>query len=76
MNKKAERCRELYRKKMYEKLASSHPILIRGLVYCETCHRVEKVDSAKAMRYGWPECCGHTMTLDVPEEFLEYNVRN
>ena len=24
--------------------------------------------SGECMRYGWPKCCGHTMTIDSPEE--------
>lgn len=53
---------------MHEKMAKSHPKLSRGQVWCKRCDRTEKVDSARCLREGWPECCGETMTIDSPEE--------
>lgn len=51
----------------YQKLAESHPSLERGMVWCRTCRRSEKVDSAHCLRNGWPKCCGYTMTIDHPD---------
>lgn len=45
----------------------SHPQLVRRRVWCRTCGRSEQVNTATALRYGWPKCCGFTMTLDAPE---------
>jgi Zn finger protein HypA/HybF involved in hydrogenase expression len=53
---------------LHDKLAQSHPKLQRGMVWCRTCGRSEKVDSAECLRTGWPKCCGHTMTIDAPTE--------
>jgi len=53
---------------MHDKIASSHPSLQRGMVWCRTCGCSRHVNSAKALRNGWPKCCGHTMTIDSPEE--------
>ena len=53
---------------MYENMANSHPKLSRGMVWCTECGRSERVDSARALRSGWPKCCGCTMTIDSPEE--------
>ena len=50
---------------------ASHPKLARGQVWCLTCGSTRKVDSAEAMRYGWPKCCGYTMTIDSPDERTE-----
>jgi hypothetical protein len=44
------------------------PQLQRGKVWCHTCGREQAVDTAHALRHGWPPCCGHTMSLDTPEE--------
>jgi hypothetical protein len=54
--------------RIHEALADSHPKLIRGQVWCRTCRRTEKVDSAGALAHGWPKCCGQTMTIDAPDE--------
>lgn len=48
--------------------AIQHPKLARGQVWCRTCGRTERVDSAECMRSGWPKCCGSTMTVDAPAE--------
>ena len=57
-------------KGLHTALAQCHPKLSRGLVYCKTCKRVQKVNSAQCLATGWPKCCGETMTLDIPEDKL------
>lgn len=52
---------------MYDDMAASHPSLRRGMVWCRTCYRMERVNSANALRHGWPKCCGATMTIDHPD---------
>lgn len=47
---------------LHERLAQSHPSLTRGQVWCRSCGATQKVNSAGAMRFGWPKCCGYTMT--------------
>ena len=47
-------------------LVQSHPSLKRGMVWCRTCGRSEQVNSAVALRHGWPKCHGQTMTIDDP----------
>ncbi len=54
---------------LHDTMAKSHPKLVRGQVWCKTCGRTEKVNSAGALRHGWPECCGYTMTIDPPKEW-------
>lgn len=49
-------------------MARSHPKLARGQVWCRMCGATQKVDSAEAMRHGWPKCCSMTMTIDAPHE--------
>jgi hypothetical protein len=46
------------------------PKLKRGQVWCRSCGVTQMVDSANALRHGWPKCAcnGHTMTLDSPDE--------
>lgn len=53
---------------IHAQLANSHEKLRRGRVWCRTCGSSRAVDSANAMRFGWPKCCGYTMTIDAPEE--------
>lgn len=53
---------------LHDKIAASHPSLQRGQVWCRTCGREQRVDSAECLRYGWPKCCGYTMTIDRPEK--------
>ena len=53
---------------LHAKLANSHPSLKRGRVWCTECGRSEKVDSAVALAFGWPKCCGLTMTIGSPQE--------
>lgn len=47
----------------YQTLANSHPVLTAGFVQCEKCGNSQQVDSARALKNGWPKCCGLTMTL-------------
>lgn len=54
--------------RLYKKMADSHPKLRSGLVYCERCKCVQKVNADEALRSGWPKCCDETMTMDVHEE--------
>lgn len=44
------------------------PQIKRGQVWCRKCGHTEKVNSANALKFGWPKCCGYTMTIDSPEE--------
>lgn len=44
------------------------PQLKRGIVWCTTCGRSQVVNASECMKIGWPICCGHTMTIDSPEE--------
>ena len=53
---------------LHEQIAASHEKLRRGQVWCRSCGHSELVDPVAAMRYGWPKHCGHTMTIDAPEE--------
>lgn len=52
----------------YKELSKCHPSLKRGQVWCKTCGKTKKVDSAECLKSGWPECCGQTMTIDSPAE--------
>ena len=52
----------------YAKIATSHPSLQRGQVWCRTCGQTQRTDSAASIRNGWPKCCGYTMTIDSPDE--------
>jgi hypothetical protein len=53
---------------LHERIAADVPQLRRGMVWCRICGRSERVDSANALRHGWPKCHGQTMTIDSPEE--------
>ena len=53
---------------MHETMARPRPSLLRGQVWCTTCGATRKVDSADALRYGWPKHCGYTMTIDSPDK--------
>lgn len=53
---------------LHERLAASHPKLVRGQVWCRTCGRSEDVRAGDCLRLGWPKCCGETMTIDAPGE--------
>jgi len=52
----------------YDQLADSHASLRRNLVWCKSCGRKQANNAASSLRYGWPKCCGYTMTIDSPEE--------
>jgi hypothetical protein len=53
---------------IHKQLTTTIPQLARGQVWCRTCGTTQRVDSAQAMRSGWPKCCGYTMTIDSPDE--------
>lgn len=53
---------------IHNELATCHPKLSRGMVWCHKCGREQKVNSAECFRRGWPLCCGQTMSIDSPEE--------
>lgn len=53
---------------LHNTIAQQIPQLARGQVWCRQCGRTQRTNSAEAMRSGWPKCCGHTMTIDSPEE--------
>lgn len=53
---------------LHEKIVEDVPQLRRGMVWCRKCGHSEKVNSAAALRHGWPMHCGETMTIDSPEE--------
>jgi len=60
---------------MYEAMANSHEKLRRGMVWCRTCGRSQKVNSAFALQNGWPKCCGYTMTIDAPTDTTDEGER-
>ena len=53
---------------LYTKLATCHPKLTRGFVWCHKCGRKQKVNASECFTRGWPLCCGETMSLDSPKE--------
>lgn len=53
---------------MYQNMAKSHPSLERGMVWCRTCGRSQKVSAVVSLQGGWPKCCGYAMTIDSPDE--------
>lgn len=52
----------------YERMATCHPKLERGMVWCKVCGDTRKVNAAACLQSGWPKCCGYTMTIDSPNE--------
>jgi hypothetical protein len=52
----------------FTNVVNSVPQLRRGMVWCTVCGRSERVNSGTALSYGWPKCCGYTMTIDSPVE--------
>lgn len=53
------------------------PQFIRGKVWCRTCGAEQSVNVVDAVfRDGWPKCCGHTMTIDSPEEQKAFDRMN
>ena len=55
---------------LHDQLATSHPKLTRGRVWCTKCGRTQQVNVGDCLASGWPKCCGYTMTIDSPEERL------
>lgn len=53
---------------IHDSIADAVPQIKRGVVWCRTCGRSERVDGANALAHGWPKCCGYTMTIDTPHE--------
>ncbi len=51
---------------LYKTLENCDPKLKRRMVWCKKCGRSQKVYSVKCFQFGWPECCGETMTIDAP----------
>lgn len=49
---------------IHDKLAEAAGLGPRTVVRCRLCGHEETVDGATAMRFGWPKCCGQTMSLD------------
>lgn len=52
----------------YKKVVEGVEKLSRGVVWCVSCGRQQRVNSSRCLANGWPECCGGTMTIDSPEE--------
>lgn len=61
--------------RLYEKIADI-PQIKRGIVWCKTCGRSQKVNGGGCIRTGWPKCCGYTMTIDSPEERIALRARD
>lgn len=53
---------------IHDRVVAEVPSLRRGMVWCTVCGHSERVDSANALRHGWPKHCGYTMTIDSPSE--------
>jgi hypothetical protein len=51
---------------LIDDIAEAVPKVKRGIVWCKTCGREEKV--VNGLQNGWPKCCGYTMTIDSPAE--------
>lgn len=51
-----------------ETLATCHPNLARGIVWCHKCGAMQRVNVAKCFGRGWPVHCGETMSIDSPDE--------
>lgn len=54
--------------RLTDKIAREIPQIRRGMVWCRSCGRSQRVDGAECLRSGWPKCCGYTMTIDSPSE--------
>jgi len=50
------------------------PQLARGRVWCVVCGRTMKTNSGWCLEFGWPKCCGYTMTIDSPDERKAFRV--
>ena len=58
----------------YEKAVAGSSKLSRGQVWCLTCGRTRRVDSAECLQRDGPKCSacgGYTMSLDSPDERKE-----
>jgi hypothetical protein len=55
----------------YTRIAAAHPKLERGQARCRLCGRTQYARPAECLQYGWPKCCGCTMTIDSPAEQQE-----
>jgi hypothetical protein len=53
---------------LHNSIIDAVPQLKRGQVWCHRCGHTQPVDSANALRRGWPKHCGETMSIDSPEE--------
>lgn len=53
---------------LHDDLGKCHKKLSRGRVWCTKCGGTVMVDSSRCFKYGWPKCCGETMTIDSPDE--------
>ncbi len=53
---------------IHEEIAKGVEKLRRGKVWCISCGSMLRVNSAGCLRWGWPKCCGQTMTIDSPAE--------
>ena len=53
---------------LHRTIVDDVPSLKRGRVWCHTCGHTETVNGAACLRLGWPEHCGHTMSIDSPDE--------
>lgn len=51
---------------LHEKIAADVPQIRRGIVWCHTCGREDRVNVADCLKHGWPKCCGYTMSIDSP----------
>ena len=56
---------------LYDVVANCHPSIKRSKVWCKKCGKNQEVNPKHCLRYGWPECCGETMTIDSPQERKE-----
>lgn len=52
---------------MYSSMAKGAKIE-RAHVTCRKCGTSLAVDGARALRHGWPKCCGETMMLGAATE--------
>lgn len=51
-------------RRLYDEIATSHPSLMGGRVFCARCKTFRTVDPAKCLQHGWPKCCGATMSIN------------
>ncbi len=60
---------------LHRSIVEDVPQLKRGRVWCHKCGHTQPVNSAHALRHGWPKCCSQTMSIDSPEERAALKVR-